>query len=153
MARHQQVTFHRGEEILEFSIRYLTRIRDILDELSQGEHQERVKMLLASVEAEQRNLLGSIERVLEDTSDKVRNVYAQYTVEIPAEIEPPADPLTTLGLIQWLEGLNDPVRSMFKELSENEDAEEADEVFGSIAQQIEAHNMRLSKEYQRTEDL
>ena len=153
MARHQQVTFHTGEEILEFAIRYLTRIRDMLDELSEAEHGERVKMLLASVEAEHRNVLGSIERVLEGASDKVRNVYAQYTVEMPTEIEPPADPLTTLGLIQWLENLNNPVQSMFAELSGNEDSEEAGEVFGGIAQQIEAHNMRLSKEYQRTEDL
>jgi hypothetical protein len=153
MARHQHVTFTRGHEVLEYAIRYLSGVRDALDELSERDHGERVKMLLNSVEAEQRNLLGAIERMLEDASDKVRNVYAQYTVEMPTEIEPPEEPLTTLGLIQWLEGQNRPVQALFAELADNRDSEEASEVFGGIAQQLESHNMRLSKEYQRTEDL
>lgn len=153
MARHQQITFHRGHEVLQFATRYLERIRDVLDELAEEEGGERLKMLLRSVRTEHRNLLGSVERVLEDSSEKVRRVYAQYTVEMPAEVEPPEGPVTTLALVQWLEHLLEPVHDMFEELAGNEDSEEASEVFGGLAQQIQSHSMRLSKEYQRTEDL
>jgi hypothetical protein len=110
-------------------------------------------MLLNSVEVDQRNLLGSIERLLEDSSDKVLDTYAQYTVELPGEIGPADEPLTTLGLIQWLERSNRPLQEMFAELAEKGDCAEADDVFAGIARQVEEHDKRLSKEYQRTEDL
>jgi hypothetical protein len=153
MTQHQRVTFTQGREVIEHSIRYLTRIRDALDALHEGDHGERVKMLLNSVEADQRNLLGSIERLLEDSSDKVLDTYAQYTVELPGAIEPAEQPLTTLGLIQWLERSNRPLQKMFAQLAQKGDNAEAGDVFGGIARQVEEHDKRLSKEYQRTEDL
>lgn len=153
MTQHERVTFTRGREVIEHSIQYLTRIRDALDELHSRDHGERVKMLLNSFEVEQRNLLGSIERYLEDAPDKVLRTYSQYTVELPAETEPAAEPLDSLGLVQWLEGCNRPLHEMFAELAEKRDSDEVAEVFAGIAEQIDAHDRRLSKEYQRSEDL
>jgi hypothetical protein len=153
MTRHKHYTFRDGQQVIEHGVRYLGAIRDALDDLQGDDHGERVTMLLDSVAAEHRNLLGSLERLKGDTTDKMRNTYTQYTVEMPEEIEPPEQPLTTLGLIQWLSGALEPLQEMFEELSENRDAEDATEVYASLAQQIESQQMRLSKEYQRTEDL
>lgn len=153
MTKHEHVTFSRGEEVIEHAIRYLTWIQDVLDDLREHAHGERVKMLLNSVAVEQRELLGSLERLLEDTSQKVLGTYTQYTVEMPAEVVPPDEPLTTLGLIQWLQTYNSHLQEMFAELAQKGDSEEAGEAFAGIAQQVEAHERRLSKEYQRTEDL
>jgi hypothetical protein len=153
MTRHKHYTFRDGQQVIEHGVRYLGAIRDALDDLQGDDHGERVTMLLDSVAAEHRNLLGSLERLKGDTTDKMRNTYTQYTVEMPEEIEPPEQPLTTLGLIQWLSGALEPLQEMFNELSENRDAEDATEVYASLAQQIESQQMRLSKEYQRTEDL
>ena len=153
MAKHEHVTFSSGRDVIEHAVRYLTWIRDALDELSERQHGERLRMLLESVEADQRNLLGSLERLLEDASRKALNTYTQYTVEIPSEIEMPEEPLTTLGLVQWLQEYNSQLHKMFAKIAENEDSEEASNLFGGIAQQVEAHERRLSKEYQRTESL
>lgn len=153
MDRHEHVTFTSGHDVIEHAIRYLTRIRDALDELQERDHGERVKMLLDSVEVDQRNLLGSLERLLENTSRKALNTFTQYTVELPTEIEMPEEPLTTLGLVQWLQEYNHHLQQMFTKISENQDSEEASNVFAGVAQQVESHDRRLSKEYQRTEDL
>ena len=153
MAKHEHVTFSSGRDLIEHGIRYLTWTRDALDELRERDHEQRVRMLLESVEVEQRNLLGSLERLLEDTSRKALNTYTQYSVELPTEVVLPDEPLTTLGLVKWLQEYNNHLQEMFAKLAENEDSEEASNVFGGIAQQIEAHDRRLSKEYQRTEDL
>jgi hypothetical protein len=110
-------------------------------------------MLLRSVAVEQRNLLGALERFLDDLPANVADTYAQYTVELPATVEPPDDdPLTTLGLVRWLERQNRPLHATFAELAGKESGEVA-EVLGGIAAQVEAHDRRLSTEYQRLEDL
>lgn len=154
MPEHEHVTFTSGDDVLKHAIDYLSRIDAALEQLGEREQSERLKLLLNSVKAEQRNLLGSLERLREDTSDKVRRTFAQYTVEMPTRIEPPDEqPLSTLGLIQWLETMNGHLRKLFAELSEKGDSKEAGEVFGSIADQVEAHDRNLSKEWQRTEDL
>lgn len=153
MVRHKHYTFRSGQEVLEHAIRHLSAIRDALDNLQSHEHEERVKLLLTSVAAEHRNVLGSVERLLEDGSDTLRGTYAQYTAEMPMEIEAPDEPLTTLGLIQWLDSLIKPLRQMFHELAENHDSEDSTEAYAGLAQQLESYEMRLSKEYQRTEDL
>lgn len=153
MSKHEHVTFSSGRDVLEHAIRYLTWIRDALDELRERQHGERVRMLLESVEAEQRNLLGSLERLVEDASREALNTYTQYTVELPSEVHLPEEPLTNLGFIQWLQEYNRPLYQMFARLSEHEDSDEASELFGGLAQQVEAHERRVSKEYQRTEDL
>lgn len=153
MAQHKHFTFRSGREVLDQSIQYLSGICEVLESLKDRDHGERVDMLLNSVAAEQRNLLGSIERLQEHASEKVVETFTQYTVEMPTEPGEPDEPLTTLGLIQWLTGLNRHLQELFHELSEHHDSDEATEAFAGIAQQIESHDMRLSKEYQRTEDL
>src|SRR5690606_42121771 len=114
----------------------------------------RVLLLLDSIAPERRSLPAAVERVLEEGPDKLLNTYTQYTVEMPTEFDPPdEEPLSGIDVIRWLQSLNEPLREMFKELADNRDSEEASEAYAALAQQLEAHEMRLSKEYQRTEDL
>jgi hypothetical protein len=156
MTQHQRDTYIDGREILSRAVSHLTQVRDLLDQAKEQEPSERVRLLLNSMEAEQRNLLGAIERYLDDAPEKVLITYAQYTVELPSDVEPPERPLTTLGLTQWLVRQNGLLQDMFRELAEKGETGDADErrqVFGGIAQQLEAHDRRLSKEYQRFEDL
>jgi hypothetical protein len=156
MTQHQRDTYIDGREILERAVRHLTQICDILAQAHEREQSERVRMLLNSVELEQRSLLGSIERYLDDAPEKILNTYAQYTVELPSDVEPPKDPLTTLGVTQWLLQQNGLLQEVFTELAEKGEKANTDErriVFGGIAQQLESHDRRLSKEYQRFEDL
>ncbi|MEQ8857649.1 MAG: hypothetical protein RIC56_03300 [Pseudomonadales bacterium] len=153
MSQHQRVTFEQGREVVEHGIRHLSRIRDVLDDLSAGDNPERLRMLLETVEVEQRNLLGALQRWLDDAPDKVLQTYAQYTVELPAEVAPPAEPLTNLGLTQWLGQENGYLQQTFAELAANADDREVARMFRGIAEQIEAHERTLSKQYQRTEDL
>jgi hypothetical protein len=156
MTQHQRDTYIDGREILKRAARHLSQIRDILDDALEQEPSERVKMLLTSVELEQRNLLGAVERYLDDAPTKILNTYAQYTVEIPSDVEPPEEPLTTLGLAQWLQRQNGLLQAMFAELADKGEKANADErrvVFGGLAAQLESHNRKLSKEYQRFEDL
>jgi len=155
MSAHERVTFTQGREVIEHAVRHLSRVRDVLSDLrEQDDIDERVGLFLDSVQVEQRNLLGAVARLLEDGAPKVLDAYAQYTVELPVDIDPPGeDPLTTLGVLKWLTEQNDYVRSTFAELAEKGDTEEAKRVFASIADQMESQDRRLSKEYQRTEDL
>lgn len=155
MSAHERVTFTQGREVIEHAVRHLSRVRDVLSELrEQDDHDQRVALFLDSVEVEQRNLLGALKRLLDDGDRKVLEAYAQYTVELPADIDPPEeDPLTTLGVLKWLTGQNDYVRNTFAELAEKGDSEEAKRVFASIADQVEGQDKHLATEYQRTEDL
>ncbi len=153
MTQHKRDTYVDGREVIERAIEYLKRIRDILDEERERDHSERVKMLLNSFEAEQRNLLGSVERFLEDAPDKVLHTYAQYILDLPEELEEPEQPLTNLGLLQWLQGANNRLYQEFEELGSKWDSAEQKQAFQGIAQQVEAHERRLSKEYQRFQDL
>src|SRR6056297_1004368 len=104
MSAHERVTFTQGREVIEHAVRHLSHVRDVLSDLrEQGGHDERVALFLDSVEVEQRNLLGAVARLLEDGAPKVLNAYVQYTVEMPVNIDPPAeDPLTTLDVLKWL---------------------------------------------------
>ena len=155
MSAHERVTFTQGREVIEHAVRHLSRVRDVLSDLrEQGDHDERVALFLDSVEVEQRNLLGAMARLLDDGASKVLEAYAQYTVELPVDIDPPEDdPLTTLGLLKWLTRQNDYVGTTFAELTEKGDSEEAKRVFASIADQVEGQDKRLAKEYQRTQDM
>jgi hypothetical protein len=153
MAHHERVTFTQGREVLEHAIRHLEKIGDALDTLQEGDHAERVGMLLTSVTREQRGLQESIDRFMEDAPDKVLDTYAQYTVELPTDVGAPESPLTTLSLTQWLVGHNAHLYEMFSELAGNAPSREIGEVFDGIARQVQAHDRRLSKEYQRFEDL
>jgi hypothetical protein len=156
MTRHQRDTYIDGHDILARAVRHLSQIRDVLDQARESESSERVRMLLNSMELEQRNLLGAIARYQDDAPDKLLNTFAQYTVELPSDIDPPEQPLTTLSITQWLLRQNGQLHAVFKELAEKGEkgnAEERRDVWEGIAQQLEAHERRLSKEYQRFEDL
>lgn len=152
MEHHERATFNRADEVIEQGIAHLRRVGEALERLAGLDHGERVRLLLTSVEVEQRNLLGSLERLLEDLPDKVAETYAQYTVELPHTVELPETPVTTLSLTQWLEQQNGALRDTFAELADKVGGD-AGEIFAGIAEQVDAHDRRLSKEYQRTEDL
>ena len=155
MSTHERATFSRGREVIEHAVRHLSRVRDALSELrAQNDDGQRLAMFLDSVEVEQRNLLGSLVRLLDHGATEALETYAQYNVEMPTDVMPPGEELlTTLAVLQWLTEQNGYVRTTFAELAEKGDSEEASRVFASIAQQAEAQDRRLSQEYQGAADL
>jgi len=153
MKQHQRVTFNRGSDVLEHAVEYLEHVRTLLQDVADGDLSERVRMLLDAYVVEQRNLLGAMERFLEDAPDRALATYTQYAVELPAELSGPAAPLTTLSLTQWVVGLNQHLVSLFTELAESGKNDALGEIFASLASQVQAHERKLSKEYQRFEDL
>jgi hypothetical protein len=153
MSQHQRVTFTQGREVLDHAISYLRLIDDALEDRRDQQQSERVTLLLNSVCKDQRALSGAVERYLDDAADKVLDTYAQFTVELPVRIDLSEEPLTALGLIQWLAGLNAHLYEMFAELARSAPTSEIGDVFDGLAKQVQAHGRRLSKEYQRFEDL
>lgn len=151
MAKHHKVTFTRGREVIEHCITYLKNVSEGLEAVLADNPPERLRLLATSVEAEERQVLGALERYLEDAG-RVVDTYAQFSVELP-DVPAPDAPLTNLALIQWLQRCHQPLRSTLAELGENADSAQMGEVFRALAAQVEAHERRLSKEYQRFEDL
>jgi len=153
MTQHTRTTFTRARDLLAHSVQYLRSVRDLLDDARGREHSERVQMLLTSFETEQRNLLGALERYQQDAAARSLDTFAQYSVELPEPISGPDEPLSTLTLTQWLLGLNQHLIDMFEELGEHATSTQTREMFGALAEQVRSHDRRLSKEYQRFEDL
>jgi len=153
MKQYERVTFSQAQEVLEHAVDFLDHVAGMLDELNDGEPPERVRLLLESFETEQRALKGAMERYLEDAPARVLNTYTQYAVELPGELGGPERPLTTLRVTQWLQSLNRHVAELFRELADSTGSEEVRKAFGGLADQILSHERKLSKEYQRFEDL
>lgn len=153
MSRHQRATFTRGGEVIEHAVQYLKGIRDVLDDLRGEQHPQRVVMFLNVVEVQQRELIGALERFMDDVPDKVLNTYAQYTIELPAEFAGLPDSPTTLDITHWVSRYNGALLNTFAELADTGEPGDITEVFAGIAAQIQSHERRLSKEYQRMEDL
>ena len=153
MKKHQRVTFSQVSDLFDHAIRYLQHVLTLLDGLREQDLAERVEMLLSSYEIEQRNLLQAIERYVEDADERLMNTYAQNSVELPAELDGPEEPLSTLTLTRWLQGLNQHLVTLFHELAETSRSADLRGAFEAITRQIEAHERKLSKEYQRFEDL
>jgi len=153
MKQHQRVTFGQVNDIFEHSIDYLKHVVGMLDGLRTRDLSERVDMLLTSYEAEQRSLLGAIERYVDDADERLLNTFAQYAVELPAELGGPEEPLSTLTLTRWLQGLNQHLVVLFRELASTSRSVDLRGVFEALTHQIESHERKLSKEYQRFEDL
>ena len=153
MKHHDRVTFTQGGEVLEHAIEYLKHVSDLLEGQAGADLPERVRMLLDAYRVEQRNLLGALERYQADAPEKALSTYTQYAVELPAELAGPAKPLSTLALTQWVLGLNQHLVSLFTELAESGKNDSLGEIFSALADQVHAHDRRLSKEYQRFEDL
>ena len=110
-------------------------------------------MLLSSFEADQRNLLAALERYVEDAADKVSDTYISYYSPLPEEVSVPDDPLTTLSLTLWLEEMNQHLIDVFSELAATAVSADVKEAMTALANMVQAHDRRLSKEYQRGEDL
>jgi hypothetical protein len=154
MSQHERATYAQGREIMNHAVAYQERVRDALDELQQNPRlPERTRLLLTSVALDQRNLLGALERYREDATLKTREYYAQYLIELPPVIGQPDSPVASLELMQWLQGLYQPLCRMFEDLAGKGDSPELAEVFGALAELVRGHERRLSKEYQRSEDL
>lgn len=153
MTQHQRVTFTQGREVLEHAVDYLRRIVAVLEDLKEQAQAERVALFLSSVTGEQNALLDAIDRFIDDAPAKALDTYAQYTVELPDDLTPPKAPLDNLALLQWLVGHNRYLDEAFGELAGSAATREIGEVFGGVARQVQAHDRRLSKEYQRFEDL
>ena len=153
MKKHQRVTFSQVSDHFEHAIQYLNHILVMLDGLREQDLTDRVELLLSSYEIEQRKLLGAIERYVEDADDRLMNTYAQNAVELPAELDGPEAPLTTLSLTRWLQSINQHLVSLFHELAETSRSADRRGAFEAMTRQIEAHERKLSKEYQRFEDL
>lgn len=153
MTKHKRVTFSQVNDILEYAIDYLQHVVELLDRLRERDLSDRVEMLLNSYEIEQRNLQGSIERYVEDADERLLNTYSQYSVELPEPPEAPEEPLTTLTLTRWLQSLNQQPVTLFHELAQNSRSADVRGALDSLAGHIESHERRMSKEYQRFEDL
>lgn len=153
MTQHTKTAFSRAGEVLEHAIGYLARVGDLLDEARGQEHPDRVRMLLDAFELEHRNLLGALERYADDAPAKVLDTFVQFSAEVPESLAGPEAPLTTLGLTQWLQGRNQHLVKIFGELAETATAPEVREAFAAMSKQVVGHEKRLSKEYQRFEDL
>lgn len=153
MTQHQRVTFTQGREVLEHAVDYLRSIVEVLEALKDQPHADRAALFLSSVLDEQRALLDAIDRFVDDAPAKAMDTYAQYVVELPGDLDPPPEPLDNLGLLQWLVGRNRHLDDTFTELAGTAATREIGEVFAGIARQVQAHDRRLSKEYQRMEDL
>lgn len=153
MKKHQRVTFNQVSDIFEHAIDYLKHVVTLLDGLRERELSDRVEMLLSSYEVEERNLLGALERYVEDADDRLLNTYAQYSVELPAELDGPEEPLSTIALTRWLQGLNQHLVELFRELAGTSRSADQRGAFEAMTRQVESHERKLSKEYQRFEDL
>ncbi len=153
MKHHERVTFNQGRDILEHSIDYLKHVNGLLEATAERDHGERERMLLESFRIEQRNLLGALERYLEDAPEKLLDTYSQYAVELPAELAGPEEPISTLSLTQWVMALNQHLVSLFAELAGSGKNAALRDIFAALAEQVQAHDRRLAKEYQRFEDL
>lgn len=153
MTKHQRLTFSQVNDILEYAIDYLKHVIELLDRLRERDLPDRVEMLLTSFEIEQRNLQGAMERYVEDADERLLNTYAQYSVELPEPPDAPEEPLTTLTLTRWLQNLNQQPVTLFHELAQNSRSVDVRGALDSLAGHIESHERRLSKEYQRFEDL
>ncbi len=153
MNKHTRSAFSRIGEVLEHSIDYLSRVGVQLEQARPRELPERVRMLLVSFEADQRNLLAALERYVEDAPESITETFINFHAPLPEEVAGPDDPLTTVSLTLWLEEMNQRLIDMFTELAAIAASADAREAMTALANMVQAHDRRLSKEYARGEDL
>ncbi len=152
MRPNERVTMSRISEVLDHAIAYLRHINELIASEQAAAHSERVQMLLNAYALEQRALTGAIERYLEDAPDPVLGTFINFSVELPASIGGLASD-STLALTEWLVGVNQHLHALFSEVAGSVSASEVRAAFEGLANQIETHERKLSKEYQRFEDL
>jgi hypothetical protein len=109
-------------------------------------------MLLNAYALEQRALAGAIERYIEDAPDRVLGTFINFSVELPTSMARLASD-STLSLTEWLIGVNQHLHALFSEVAGSVGVGDVRTAFEGLASQIETHERKLSKEYQRFEDL
>lgn len=152
MRPNERITMSRISDVLDHAIAYLQHINELIESEQAAGHSERVQMLLNAYALEQRTLTGAIERYLEDAPDRVLGTYVNFTVELPSSIGGLASD-STLALTEWLVGVNQHLQALFSEVAGSVSAGEVRTAFEGLTSQIENHERKLSKEYQRFEDL
>lgn len=153
MTRHRRVTFSQGIEVINYSLQHLRQIHTILEGLESALEDERAQMMWTIVLSQQTEVLNGIERFVNDADPRVLRNYVQYSVELPEEVVGPPAPVSSLTLVRWLTEANQPLINTFKEQAESAELPEAQEAFGGLWRQVDSLNRKLSKEYQRFEDL
>jgi len=153
MRPNERIAMNQIGDVLDHAIRYLQHVNEVIESEKAGEPVERVRMLLDAFAIEQRALSGALERYQEDASDRVLGRYINFTAELPAAIAGPVSADTTLAITEWLIGVNKHLYDLFDEVAANVNADDVRTAFAGLARQIESHERKLSKEYQRFEDL
>ncbi len=153
MRPNQRVTMSQIGEVLDHAIDYLRHLNEVLAEAQANAASERVRMLLNAFGLEQRGLTEAIERYQEDASDRVVGRFINFSTELPAEVAGPDSTDTTLSVTEWLLGANKHLADLFGEVAGSVNVEDVQTAFTGLANQIETHERKLSKEYQRFEDL
>ena len=153
MVQQTRNAFSRIGEVLEHSIDFLERVGERLESTRPRQLPERVRMLLVSFETDQRNLLAALERYVEDAPDNVRDTFINFSMQLPDTLPDPDEPLTTLALTRWLQDMNQHLIDVFGELAATAVTDDARGAMQGLAAMVQAHDRRLSKEYQRFEDL
>lgn len=153
MEKHTRSAFSRIGEILQRSIDYISRIGAQLERARLRELPERVRMLLTRFEADQRKLLAAMELYVDDIPAGVSDTYVNFYSAFPEAVDGPEDPLTTLGLTSWLEELNQHLIDVFGELASTTASTEVRDAMTALANMVQAHDRRLSMDYQRGEDM
>ena len=153
MRPNERVTMSQISEVLDHAIRYLQHINEVLHSELESAPTERVRMLLAAFELEQRALTGAIERYQEDASARVLGRFVNFSAELPADIAGPASADSTLAVTEWLVGVNKHLHELFSEVAGTVNVEDVRTALAGLADQVETHERKLSKEFQRFEDL
>jgi hypothetical protein len=153
MRPNERIAMNQIGDVLDHAIRYLQHVNEVIESEKTRATGERVRMLLGAFALEQRALTGALERYQEDATDRVLGRYINFSAELPAAIAGPATADTTLAITEWLIGVNKHLHDLFKEVADNVNADDVRTAFAGLASQIESHERKLSKEYQRFEDL
>lgn len=153
MRAKERVTMSQVSEVLDHALDYLRHINELIESQRQSAPSQRVEMLLTAFAGEQRGLVDAIERYLEGATDRVLNTFVNFSAELPAAVTGPVTADSTLGVTQWLVGADKHLYDLFDKVAGTTGAEEVQIALRGLADQVEAHERKLSKEYQRFEDL
>lgn len=153
MRPNERVTMSQISEVLEHAIRYLQHINEVIDSALESASTERVRMLLGAFKLEQQALTSAIERYQEDAPERVLGRFVNFSAELPATIAGPESADSTLAVTEWLVGVDKHLQDLFSEVAGSVNVEEVRTALTALADQVETHERKLSKEYQRFEDL
>ena len=153
MRPNERVTMGQISDVIEHAVSYLHHVNDLIHEQREAASSERVRLLLNAFELEQRALTGAIERYQEDAAERVLGRFVNFSAELPATVAGPESADTTLAVTEWLLGLSKHLHGVFSEVAGSVNVEDVRTAFTALANQVETHERKLSKEYQRFEDL